>query len=222
VGPIIITATRKEGRIPCACAAQTETALFFIKASAAKAEILVGLKSEFLPGDHHGRRRRRREKKGEEEWWECGKEGVLARGVFCCSLGFVVFVSPDEETLKKKKMKRNRVKTGVQTMLAERMASTKKIAATNYSCRYGERERERFKNSHHENQSPNSTLFFHFFSSFPWLPRSDSFLLPDWHRYILSVSDYFLADEHLKHLLKVVACIRRRRRRRRSWWWWWW
>jgi hypothetical protein len=58
---------RKEGRIPCACAAQTETALFFIKASAAKAEILVGLKSEFLPGDHHGRRRRRREKKGEEE-----------------------------------------------------------------------------------------------------------------------------------------------------------
>jgi hypothetical protein len=60
VGPIIITATRKEGRIPCACAAQTEAALFVIKASAAKAEILVGLKSEFLPGDHDGRRRRRR------------------------------------------------------------------------------------------------------------------------------------------------------------------
>jgi hypothetical protein len=36
------------------------------------------------------------------------------------------------------------------------------------SCWYGERERERerFKNSHHENQSPNSTLFFHFFPFF--------------------------------------------------------
>jgi len=110
----------------------------------------------------------KKKKKREEEWWECGKEGVFARGVFCCSLGFVVFLSPDEETLKKKKMKRNQVKTGGQTMLAERMASTKKIAATNYSCWYGERERERerFKNSHHENQSPNSTLFFHFFFQF--------------------------------------------------------
>jgi len=66
-----------------------------------------------------------------------------------------------------KKMNRNQVKTGGQTMLAERMASTKKIAATNYSC---------------------------------W--------------YILSVSDYFLAEEHLKDLLKVVACTRRIRRRR--------
>jgi hypothetical protein len=148
---------RKEGRIPYACAAQTETALFFIKASAAKAEILVGLKSEFLPGDHHGRRRRRRRVM---RVWQIG--GFCERG-FLLFIGFVVFLSPDEETLKKKKMKRNQVKTGGQTMLAERMASTKKIAATNYSCWYGEREREIFKNSHHENQSPNSTLFFLFF-----------------------------------------------------------
>jgi hypothetical protein len=30
--------------------------------------------------------------------------------------------------------------------------------------------------------------------------------------YILSVSDYFLAEEHLNDLLEVVACTRRRRR----------
>jgi hypothetical protein len=47
-------------------------------------------------------------------------------------LGFAVFLSPDEETKKKKKkMKRNPVKTGGQTMLAERMASTKTMGATN-------------------------------------------------------------------------------------------
>jgi hypothetical protein len=150
---------RKEGRIPYACAAQTETALFFIKASAAKAEILVGLKSEFLPGDHHGRRRRRRRVM---RVWQIG--GFCERG-FLLFIGFVVFLSPDEETLKKKKMKRNQVKTGGQTMLAERMASTKKIAATNYSCWYGERERERYLRIHTMRINHPTLLYSSFFFS---------------------------------------------------------
>ncbi len=70
------------------------------------------------------------------------KRGVLREGFFVVNWGLFVFLSPDEETLKKK-MKRNQVKTGGQTMLEERMDFTKKIAGINYSCWYGERERER-------------------------------------------------------------------------------
>jgi hypothetical protein len=82
---------RKEGRIPCACAAQTETALFFIKASAAKAEILVGLKSEFLPGDHHSRRRRRRRRRGKKSDESVAKRGFLREGFFVVHWGLLFF-----------------------------------------------------------------------------------------------------------------------------------
>lgn len=163
---------RKEGRIPCACAAQTETALFFIKASAAKTEI-VGLKSEFLPGDRHGRRRRRRRR----------VMRVWQRGGFC-ERGFLLFIGIccfsftrrgdfEEEEDEAKSSEDRRANNACRKNGFHKEDCCNKLFVLLW------RERERFKNSHHENQSPNSTLFFHFFSSFPWLPRPDPFLLPD-------------------------------------------
>lgn len=164
---------RKEGRIPCACAAQTETALLFIKASAAKTEILVGLKSEFLPGDRHGRRRRRRRR----------VMRVWQRGGFC-ERGFLLFIGIccfsftrrgdfEEEEDEAKSSEDRRANNACRKNGFHKEDCCNKLFVLLW------RERERFKNSHHENQSPNSTLFFHFFSSFPWLPRPDPFLLPD-------------------------------------------
>jgi hypothetical protein len=151
---------RKEGRIPCACAAQTETALFFIKASAAKTEILVGLKSEFLPGDRHGRRRRRRRR----------VMRVWQRGGFC-ERGFLLFIGIccfsftrrgdfEEEEDEAKSSEDRRANNACRKNGFHKEDCCNKLFVLLW------RERERFKNSHHENQSPNSTLFFHFFSVF--------------------------------------------------------